>query len=229
LVEIRRRLTQAGRLEVAAGIHKSMGDDVDCYGVKPAEVGNIGMEAIRRLRSGGLVLSMAIADALFKSRKLEEGLIGAQIVGALARLIGGGEFDRFDSWVSLLDNAQTSDALALNCISKSVAAKTSLAMKLVDWTKSPNPWRRRAAVMSLSPMVREGRFMTDALTVAEQVMVDSHEEVQRGVGMMLLDASRLQSPRVVEFLVSWKDKSPRLVLQTAVAKLSPEDRKAVLD
>ena len=226
--DLRRRLGRAARSEVAAQLKASLGSDVPCYGVKAPETHSIGLETVRRVRSAGFPLTMAISEALFKSAKLEESLIGAQLVGALARHVGGGDFDRFESWAGTLNNAQTTDALATQCISRAMAAKPSVAMRLLEWGKSDNPWRRRAAVMSFAPLVREGRFMTDALSMADVLMTDPHEEVQRGVGMMLLDASRLQSPRVVEFLVPWKDRASRLILQTAATKLSREDRALIL-
>ncbi len=189
----------------------------------------IGLDAVRRLRSGGLPLSMAIADPLLAGGNLEEGMAGTQIVGALARLISGADFERFDKWAGSLTNAQTADALGTGCIGPAMAATPSLALKLLDWAKSPSPWRRRAAVAAFVPLVREGRFLTDAISVAELLMEDSHEDVQRGVGTMFLEASRLQAPRVVEFLASWKHTSPTLLLQVAATKLSQADRAAVLD
>ena len=59
-------------------------------------------------------------------------------------------------------------------------------------------------------------------------MRDESEEVQRGVGTMLMEATRLRSDRVVEFLAEWKEQSPRLILQTAATKLQPAQRAEVL-
>ena len=70
--------------------------------------------------------------------------------------------------------------------------------------------------------------MTDALEVAEVVMRDDSEEVQRGVGTMLMEATRLKADRVVEFLMEWREQSPRLILQTAATKLPPAERGKVL-
>ena len=228
LAELRRRLGRAGRGDVAAQLKRSLGEGVPCYGIKPAEVHNIGLEAVRQLRSGGMPLTLEVAGDLFKSGNLEEGLIGAQLVGALARHIGGGDFPRFEAWAGKLNNPQTADALATQCISRAMAAKPSIALRLLEWTKSSNPWLRLAAVSSFAPLVREGRFMTDALSVAEPVMNDEHEAVQRGVGTLLMEATRLQAPRVVEFLSAWKGKAPRLVMQLAATKLSGAERAAVL-
>ena len=82
--------------------------------------------------------------------------------------------------------------------------------------------------MAFVPLVREGRFITDALSVAEQLMEDRDEAVQEGVGTLLREATRLQMDRVLEFLDKWKAKSPRTILRLAATKLSPDQRLALL-
>lgn len=229
VAELRRRLKQAARPQEADQLRRSLGSDVPVYGVKATEVHRIGLELVRMLRSAPPALGLEIAGVLFATGNLEEGLVAAQVLGVMARHIGGADFARFDQWAGALTNAQTADGLAMNGVSKALAAKPSLAAQLVVWAKSPAPWRRRAAVSSFVPLVREGRFLTDAFTVAEVVMTDDHEGVQRGVGTLLLEASRMQSARIVEFLQTWKGKAPRLVLQVAATKLAPSDRSALLD
>lgn len=226
--EVRRRLRQAGRKDVAERIRKEAGRNAPCYGVPSAEVYRIGLDLVRRLRSVGLPATIAIADNLFRTGNVEEGLVGAQIVGALARLITGDDFQRIEPWGDTLTAPQTADALGANCLSPALAAKPSLVKTMREWARSSNPSKRRAAVSAFGPLVREGRFMTDALEVAEVVMKDDNEEVQRGVGTMLMEATRLRSDRVVEFLMEWREQSPRLILQTAATKLQPAQRGQVL-
>ena len=226
--ELRRRLNQAAKPATAGELRRAVGADVPVYGVNAAEVHRIGLELVRRLRSAPPSLGLDIADVLFLTGNLEEGLVAAQVLGGMARHLGGGEFARFDTWAGALTNAQTADGLAMSGVSKALAAKPSLAAALMDWAKSPSAWRRRVAVSAFIPLVREGRFLTDALAVAELVMADAHQEVQRGVGTLLLEASRAQSARVVDFLQAWKDRAPRLVMQIAATKLSAADRSAVL-
>ena len=226
--EIRERLKRAGRGEIADQLRKSYGEALPCYGVRPADVHNIGMDYVRRLRSAGYPTSVALADNLFRTGNLEEGMIGAQIVGALARFIAGGDFERFDRWAATLTNPQTAEALGTQCISRAMSGKPSIALRLEEWAKGPNVWKRIAAVTSFSPLVREGRFMTDALTVAEPLMTDSHADVQQAVGTMLMEMTRLQAPRVVEFLTPWKGKGPETIMKLAATKLTGPDREAVL-
>ena len=226
--EVRRRLRQAGRKDAADRIRKDAGRDVPCYGVPSAEVYRIGLDLVRRLRVAGLPATLAIADNLFRTGNVEEGLVGAQIVGALARLITGDDFQRIEPWGDTLTAPQTADALGASCLSPSLAAKPSRVKTMREWARSSNPAKRRAAVSAFGPLVREGRFMTDALEVAEVVMRDDSEEVQRGVGTMLMEATRLKADRVVEFLMEWREQSPRLILLTAATKLPPAERGKVL-
>jgi len=227
--DIRKRLQGAGRKELTDQLRQAYGKDLPCYGIKLVDVHNIGMDFVRRLRSPGFPVTVAIAEDLYKSRNLEEGLIGAQLCGALARHIGGSDFDRFEQWGDYLSNPQSADALGVQCISRAMAGRPSIALKLVEWAKSDDPWKRVAAVSAFSPLVREGRFMTDALSVAEELMTDENEDVQKAVGNMLMEMTRLKSERVVEFLGPWKGKAQRSIVQAAATKLTGADRESVLD
>ncbi|MEX2599827.1 MAG: DNA alkylation repair protein [Dehalococcoidia bacterium] len=228
LNDVRKRLKQAGRQDVAAQLKRTWGQEIPCHGVKASEVHRIGMEFVRRMRTGALPLAIEFGGPLFKTGNLEEGLIAAQVIGASARHITGGDFEHVDPWAEALTNGQTADALGTSVVAPMLAGKPSLALKMQEWAKSPNPWRRRAAVAAFTPMVREGRFLTDALEVVAMLMTDDHEGVQSGLGTLLMEASRLQAQRVAEFLMEWKDKAGRQLLQAAATKLPPEQRKAVL-
>lgn len=229
IVELRRRLKQAGRNDVATRIRKAAGRDVPCYGIESTGVHRIGLDLVRRLRASGLPTTLAIADPLFRTGNVEEGLVAAQIVGALARLITGGDFEHIEPWGETLTISQTADALGTSCLSPALAAKPSLVKTMREWTRSSNAAKRRAAVSAFGPLVREGRFMTDALELAELLMQDTDEEVQRGVGAMLLEATRVRADRVVEFLQEWKGRCPQLILQIAATKLQPNQRSQILN
>ncbi len=226
--EARKRLQAAASEKTAAELKRSVSEPLNCYGVKAPEVHRIGQELARQARSGGLALAMDVADPLWRSGILEEGMLADVVVSAMGRHIGGGEFDRFDQWVDALTNGANTDGLASHLITKALAAKPSLVARLLEWTGSSSCWRRRAAVVAFVPVVREGRFLTDALSVAERLMTDDDEVVQMGVGWMLKEAARLQADRVVEFLQAWKGKSSRLLLRTAAERMSPAHRAVIL-
>ena len=160
---------------------------------------------------------------------IEEGVIAKIILSSQARLIGGDDFVLFEVWVKHLTNSLNTDALSSHIVSRSLAGKPSLVKNLTIWAKDQSKWLRRAASMSFVPLVREGRFVTDALSVSDVLIEDSDYFVQQGVGNLLMEMTRLNSDRVVEFLLERKDRANPLVLRIASTKLKPEQRTQILN
>ena len=225
----RTKLRSAANEKIAAQMRRIHGEEVQCLGISAAQVHHIGLDMVRQMRTGGLALALEVADPLWRSGVLEEGLVGAQIVGAMGRHIGGGEFERFERWAASLTNRATADAFALQLVSRAIAAKPSLVNRLRDWARSSRPESRRVAVMSFVPPVREGRFLTDALSVIDLVMQDRDALVQEGVGLVLMEASRLQADRIFAFLQQWQGRGSKQLLAKAASKLSASQRSQLLD
>ncbi len=227
--EVRQRLASVAEPRVAAQHRERYGEGVPCHGVPIAQANRIGQDAMRRIRGAGLPLALAVADDLLSGGNLEEGVAADVILSAQARHVGGAEFEHFARWAERLTNEVNADALAAHMVSRSLAGRPSLVKTLREWARAPQPLRRRAAVMAFTPLVREGRFLTDALSVAELLMEDADEVVRQGVAALLVDASRLQAERVAEFLEEWRERSPQTLLHAASAKLRPDQRARVLD
>ncbi len=227
--ELRKKLRSMAQPEVAKKISNSFGPDVPCYGVEFSQVNRLGQDTMRRVRSSGLPLAMAIADPLFRSGNIEEGVIANIILSAQARLIGGVEFEVFAVWVKHLTNPLNTDSLSSHLISRSLAGKPSLVNTLKEWAKDQSIWMRRAAPMSFVPLVREGRFVTDSLSVCEILIGDDDYFVQQGVGNLLMEATRLNAERVVDFLQHRKNQTSSVILRLAATKLKPAQRSMLLN
>lgn len=228
VIEVRNKLKSAGSARGVDEVQRYYGEPVDCYGIKAVDVHTIAVDLSRFIRSRGLAFALEVADPLWCSGNLEEGMVADEQVNAFSRHVGGSEFERFDKWADSLGNWSNTDALASHLVSRALNGKPSLVRRLLEWSTSSNRWRRRAAAVSFVPLVREGRFLTDALTVAEPLMVDKDEMVQVGVGWLLQEASRLQPDRVVEFLLQWKDECAQLILTMATERMSPEHSRQIL-
>ena len=226
--EVRSRLRSVGKSQVAAQLHREYGEEAPCYGVPLQQANRFGQDLMRHVRGAGLPLAMAIADPLFLSGNMEEGIVADVVVTAQARHIGTSEFERFAAWVDCLTNAPNTDDVSAHMIARSLSGKPSLVATLAKWARTGGRWQRRAAVMAFTPLVREGRFITDALEVAQLLMEDEDAAVQAGVGTLLMETTRLKADRVVEFLIPWKGRSPDAIIRLAATKLQPQQRVAVL-
>jgi 3-methyladenine DNA glycosylase AlkD len=110
-----------------------------------------------------------------------------------------------------------------------VAADPSKVEKLMEWTEAKNPWRRRAAVVSLRRLYRQGQSHPEAvLRVCERFMQDVEWPVRKALGFTLRDVGLDAPEQLTAFLQQWKSKTHRSVIREATKKLPPELRQAVL-
>lgn len=97
--------------------------------------------------------------------------------------------------------------------------------ELKCWTRSENRWMRRAAAVSLIVPAKHGKFLHEALGIAELLLTDSDDMVQKGYGWLLKEASRKHTEEVFAFVMKNKKEMPRTALRYAI-ELMPKDLKA---
>ena len=107
------------------------------------------------------------------------------------------------------------------CRSKSASA-TAAARRL-------KPFLRRAAAVALIQEAKHGRRTDRILEIAELLIGDSDDMVQKGVGWLLKVAYAKKPREIVAFLEKRKATTPRLILRYAAEKMNAADRRAVLD
>jgi 3-methyladenine DNA glycosylase AlkD len=98
--------------------------------------------------------------------------------------------------------------------------------RLLSWTGSENRWRRRAAAVSLVPIARKGEMLEEAFRIADRLMTDEDDMVQKGVGWLLKEASREHPDEVREYLLRWREEVSALMLRYASEKL-PKDKRVL--
>jgi len=96
--------------------------------------------------------------------------------------------------------------------------------KLKIWTKSKNRWVKRAAAVSLIGAAKKGKFLKDILEIADKLLSDKDDMVQKGYGWLLKEASRNHQKEVFEYVMRNKSSMPRTALRYAIEKM-PENLK----
>jgi 3-methyladenine DNA glycosylase AlkD len=86
--------------------------------------------------------------------------------------------------------------------------------------RSANPWERRTAIVSTYYFIRAGD-LDDTFRVAELLVHDEHDLVQKAVGSWIREAGKKDEPRLVRFLEAHAGTMPRTMLRYAVEKLPP--------
>jgi 3-methyladenine DNA glycosylase AlkD len=91
--------------------------------------------------------------------------------------------------------------------------------KLFHWAKSKNRWKRRASAVSLIVPARKGLFHPEVFELAEMLLLDSEDMVQKGYGWMLKSASNFDEQSVFQFVMQHKATMPRTALRYAIEKM----------
>ncbi len=99
---------------------------------------------------------------------------------------------------------------------------------LYDLARSDRPMERRTAILSTFAFIRRGE-VDDSLRIAELLVDDDDELVQKAVGWMLREVGKKDPQRHAAFLEKHAATMPRVMLRYAIEKLSPAERKRYMD
>ena len=88
---------------------------------------------------------------------------------------------------------------------------------------SRNPWERRTAIVSTWYFIR-ANDVDDTFAIAEILVKDKHELVQKGVGSWLREAGKRDQKQLLRFLDKHAGSMPRTMLRYAVEKLPAAQR-----
>lgn len=217
--EIRRRASPEGA-EKAKRFFK---EPIETYGLSSSQVDEIARQFYPKVK-GDLDLALDVAGEILCSRVLDEASVGIKLLRRMTRRFSPELFEVFDGWVEHLTNWANTDGLSTWLISETVRLDPGHAERLLQWTGSENRWRRRAAAVSLVPIARRGEMLEEVFKIADRLMTDGDDMVQKGVGWLLKEASREHSDEVRDYLLRWRERTSALVLRYASEKLPREMR-----
>ncbi len=103
--------------------------------------------------------------------------------------------------------------------------KTENVSLLTKLAKSDSVWERRIAVMATFQFIKSGSY-TENFRIAEILLHDKHDLIQKAVGWMLREVGKRCSEEVEEtFLSKYYKTMPRTMLRYAIERF-PDDKRA---
>ena len=168
---------------------------------------------------GDLSAALSLAEELLATEILDAASVGLKMLDRFRKKLRAEHFPLFDKWVDYLNNWASTDSLSAHLICECIKDDPSLVEQLIKWTASDNRWRRRAAAVSMVPIARKGGMLEDVFRIADLLMADGDDMVQKGVGWMLKEASHEHPQEIHDYLVKWKPETAALTLRYASEKL----------
>lgn len=222
---IRRQLRQNSSKKTKVSAQRFFKEKIRLYGVKTAFVKRIGKEGFNVIKEKNKSDIIALCEILWASGYMEESFIACNWSYAIRKRYEPKDFKVFEKWMNkYVSNWASCDTLSNNTIGAFIEMYPEYLSALKKWTKSTNRWKRRSAAVSLIVPARHGEFLNDIFEIADMLLTDDDDLVQKGYGWMLKAASNKHLKEVFYYVMAKRDVMPRTALRYAIEKM-PDDLK----
>ncbi|MGE5396606.1 MAG: DNA alkylation repair protein [Chitinophagales bacterium] len=209
--------------------HRYFKEAIKLYGVKTALVTQISKEQFKNVKSMPKAEVLNLCEELWKSGFMEESFIACNWSYYVRKDYEPDDFNIFENWVSnYVSNWAACDTLCNHTIGAFIENYPEYLNELKKWAKSDNYWVRRASAVTLIIPARHGKFLEDVFEIADLLLLDKEDLVQKGYGWMLKEASRTHQKEVFDYVVNNKAVMPRTALRYAIEKMPEDLRKAAM-
>jgi 3-methyladenine DNA glycosylase AlkD len=138
-----------------------------------------------------------------------------------------GDFLVFEKWVdTYVNNWASCDTLCNHTVGEFLEMYPEYIRELKKWAASRNRWMRRASAVSLIIPAREGKFLKEIFQIADILLLDNDDLVQKAYGWMLKAASQAYQKEVFDYVMSKKSIMPRTAFRYAIEKM-PQELKTI--
>ncbi len=201
------------------------GEKALVYGVKMAEVSKIGKESFKRIKEISKQEIFKLCEELWKSKYLEEAVVACIWAESLHKKYEPSDFRVFEHWVkNYVNNWADCDTLCNHTIGTFMMMYPEYIRELKKWARLSNRWIKRASAVTLIIPARKGMFLKDILEIADILLLDKDDMVQKGYGWMLKATSEAYQKDVFDYVISKKAVMPRTALRYAIEKMPKELR-----
>jgi len=218
--QIRQKLKELGDKKKAEIVKKYMKSPYDFYGIKVPE--------LRKIAKGinlEFYDALNLFDELWNSRNHEEMGLGLYLIHKYRKKYG------LEIWKFLMERIEKAktwdhiDELGMHTIGEIVAENLGLVSEIKKMSESGNPWMRRLSIVSNYPLIKKNKIDL-TFRLAEVLIYDDNEYVQKGAGWMLREAGKKQRIAVRDFILRHLNMKP-VAFSYAIEKMKElrEERK----
>ena len=218
--DIRRQLKSSADEKTRQSSRRFFKEKVRPYGVKSSIVGRIAKESFKSVKDRKKSEIFALCGKLWRSGYMEESFVACSWSYNIRKTFEPADFKVLERWVDkYVTNWASCDTLCNHTVGAFVEMYPEYLSGLKKWAKSGNRWVRRAAAVSLIIPARHGKFLKDIFKIADILLLDNDDMVQKGYGWMLKAASQSHQKEVFNYVVKRKAVMPRTALRYAIEKM----------
>ncbi len=229
VAQIRREFERAADAKYCESIQRFFKEPIDVYGVKTPDARRIHNEYFSRVKHLPKNEILKICELLHKGTKYEEHGIAFSWAGKLVEKLEPADFARLERWLKLhVTNWAACDTFCGGAVGEFVLRFPEFLPRVRGWTRSKNRWLRRAAAVVLIPAAKQEKYLAEAYEVADILLLDEDDMVQKGYGWLLKEIANKRAQEVFEFVLERRDRMPRTALRYAIEKMPPAWKKQAM-
>lgn len=223
LSDIRSTLKSLSDHKTKASFHRFFKEPVIAYGVKSALVEKLAKEQFKEIKELFKSEIFWLCEELFKADYCEEAFVACNRSYALRKQYKPEDFQTFYNWISkYINNRAKCDTFCNHTMGAFIEMYPEYLSQLKQRSKSSNRRIKRASAVSLIVPARRWMFLAEVFQIADRLLLDSDDMVQKGYGWMLKVASQAHQQEVFDYVMKHKAVMPRTALRYAIEKMPSE-------
>jgi len=192
------------------------------YGLTAPQIYGI-VKELNQVKEISLQTLLDAAPAIMKSGKSEEISIIMLLAKGFYKQYTPDAFKSMEGWYRIgINNWAHADTMGMMVLPPFLLKNVIEINNFKHWLKADNKFQRRSVPVTFIKLLKTHESFPDLFAFIENLMTDPEREVHQGAGWFLREAWKRKPEETELFLLKWKDTCPRLIIQYATEKMTPE-------
>jgi 3-methyladenine DNA glycosylase AlkD len=215
----------------AQGVQHYFKNDIVALGIGAPALREYAREQAKALPSTwGLVEAIALCDRLLQESELEIRGMGILLLSTFKKAFTPELSNPAERWLrARLDNWALVDSFCSGVLSPLLEQHPVFDAALKRWSGDPSLWVRRAALVTLVPLARRGRWLELAYELAFKHFGDDEDLMHKATGWLLREAGKTDMARLKQYLLRHGPDIPRTALRYAIERFPSTERALLLE
>jgi 3-methyladenine DNA glycosylase AlkD len=225
IILIRQELRKNADIKIKKSSQWFFKEEVKFYGLRTPDVKKISRKYWKIVKDKKKKDIFSLCEKLWQSGFMEESLIACDWSYSVHKDYDLKDFIVFEKWLKLyINNWAACDTFCNHTIGAFIEKYPKYVSNFKKWTISKNRWVRRGSAVSLIIPAKKGKFLKEVFEIADSLLLDKEDLVQKGYGWLLKVSSQVNEKKVFDYIMKNKEKMPRTALRYAIEKM-PKDLK----
>jgi 3-methyladenine DNA glycosylase AlkD len=169
--------------------------------------------------------SIELGNFLFASGKYEEGSLAILMLLSYKKEFSKETLNAPSFWLdNYVRNWAHTDFICGELMSVLLLNNHVSYIDLSEWRLAQSKWKRRAVPVSMIKLMKQSKDFGEFFNFIDPMMMDPERVVHQGLGWFLRECWKKKPEATEDFLLKWKNTSPRLIFQYATEKMTKENK-----